>query len=64
MIRSTLYETIDLAKTFIEDAEILLAEMGTSHSVTTGTKASGQLRRRSMELTRKLAELRKGNRIG
>jgi len=60
MKRKTMLEILQLVAKLTGDIKATLADIGERDSLITGTKASGQLRRRSMDLTRKLAELRAG----
>jgi hypothetical protein len=60
MKRKTMLEVLTLIARLTGDIKATLADMGDREQLITGTKASGQLRRRSMDLTRKLAELRAG----
>ena len=62
MYRVTIYECVKLAKEFIKKAEAVNSDCpGTYRIKPKRTKESGALIRTSMELTRKLADLR-GNR--
>ena len=50
------------AKQFLKSADVVMAEMtqkGINYSYVGGTKASGDLRRKSMSLTRLLADMRR-----
>jgi hypothetical protein len=59
MYRITLYECVKLAKDFIKKADIVNADCpGTYRIKPKRTKESGALIRSSMELSRKLADLR------
>lgn len=60
MKRTTLLQLLTLMHQVTGDIKATLADIGEHEYMTVGTKASGQLRRRSMDLTRKLAELRAG----
>ena len=55
----TLLDIIDLCRKMIKNCEALRATAGTTHDgVETGTKLSAQVRRLSLDLTRRLADLR------
>lgn len=58
MYRLTLKETIVLAKSFIKSANECIEQAEPFDIKITRSKKSGSLRRLSMELTRKLADLR------
>jgi hypothetical protein len=60
MKRKTMLDILTLIAKLTGDIKATLADMGERDRLICGTKASGQLRRRSMDLTRKLAELRAG----
>lgn len=60
MTKSTLQEAHSLARRFQQEAEALFASSHSAHGYIHGSKLSGQVRRTSMDLTRKLAELRAG----
>ncbi len=60
MQRKTMLELLTLIAKLTGDIKATLADMGDRDYILSGTKSSGQLRRRSMDLTRKLAELRAG----
>ena len=60
MTRKTMLEVQSLVIKIRLDITAALIDMGERDRMITGTKATGQLRRRSMDLTRKLAELRAG----
>ena len=60
MYRLTLLESIVAAKTFIKRADECLATLDPMKIRINRSKASGAMTRASMELTRKLAELRQG----
>jgi hypothetical protein len=52
----------EAAKQFLESAEVVMAELAQkniNYCYITGTKASGDLRRKSMTLTRSLADMRR-----
>ena len=52
----------EAAKQFLESAEVVMAEMAQkniNYSYIIGTKASGDLRRKSMTLTRSLVGMRR-----
>jgi hypothetical protein len=52
----------EAAKQFLESAEVVMAEMtqkNINYSYISGTKATGDLRRKSMTLTRSLADMRR-----
>jgi hypothetical protein len=52
----------EAAKQFLESAEVVMAEMSQkniNYSYISGTKATGDLRRKSMTLTRSLADMRR-----
>jgi hypothetical protein len=52
----------EAAKQFLESVEVVMAEMAQkniNYSYITGTKATGDLRRKSMTLTRSLADMRR-----
>jgi|LakMenE01Jun11ns_1017448.scaffolds.fasta_scaffold8402359_2 hypothetical protein len=52
----------EAAKQFLESAEVVMAEMSQrniEYNYISGTKASGDLRRKSMTLTRSLADMRR-----
>jgi hypothetical protein len=59
MYRVTLYECVKLAKDFIKKDDLVNADLpGTYRIKPRRTKEAGALIRASMELTRKLADLR------
>ena len=60
MTRATILKIKLLCFEFIRLSVDVVDEMGESKSIIAGTKKSGELRRLSMELSRKLAELRAG----
>ena len=62
MTQRTIVDARQLALAFADQCNHVLKELIVRNSTTviSGTKASGYLRRLSMELTRKLAELRMG----
>jgi hypothetical protein len=52
----------EAAKQFLESSEVVMAEIAQkniNYSYINGTKASGDLRRKSMTLTRSLADMRR-----
>jgi len=52
----------EAAKQFLESAEVVMAEMSQkniNYSYISGTKATGDLHRKSMSLTRSLADMRR-----
>jgi hypothetical protein len=52
----------EAAKQFLESVEVVMAEMSQkniNYSYISGTKATGDLRRKSMTLTRSLADMRR-----
>ena len=56
----TMLAVLQLMADMTGDIRGVLVVIGERNSVITGNKTTGQLRRRSMDLTRKLAELRAG----
>ena len=52
----------EAAKQFLESAEVVMTEMSQkniNYSYISGTKATGDLRRKSMSLTRSLVDMRR-----
>jgi len=60
MTKKTILELITLMANFKTSASATIADMGDYDYLISGTKNSGKLRRLSMDITRKLAELRAG----
>lgn len=60
MTRKTILDLLSLLAEFTNAANSTLNDMGKHDRILSGTKHSGQLRRLSMDITRKLAELRAG----
>jgi hypothetical protein len=60
MDRNTIQDTIKQARQFVVAGQALIERLDAEeHDRSWGSPESGTLRRRSMDLTRKLAELRK-----
>ena len=60
MTRKTIIDLIMLMARFSVIGQKVIDDMGEHDRMISGTKNSGQLRRLSMDITRKLAELRAG----
>ena len=59
MKQSQILTAMEEAYRFIRTAEVAVKEIGRDEYIISGTKASGALRRSSLDLTRALAEMRK-----
>jgi hypothetical protein len=59
MNRATIIQARQAAELFLERSQAALDELGHDDSYITGTKASGALRRTSLDLTRALADMRR-----
>ena len=62
MNSKTISAAQEAAKQFLESAEVVMAEISQkniNYSYISGTKATGDLRRKSMTLTRSLADMRR-----
>jgi len=60
MTKKTILDLITLMASFKTTASATIADMGDYDKILSGTKNSGKLRRLSLDITRKLAELRAG----
>lgn len=58
MKKSTLQKTINIAEDFLQAARECMDELNGDYQYIEGTRKSGACRRKSMDLTRSLADLR------